>query len=266
MMDRTFSIQSNDQTNNDFAVEQSTYDSTIMTINRQNPFNNHHYHHHHRKKRLFFGHQLPSNYLLIKWILIIWLIGGIALYLLDIFLFRVSSTIQDIVNLPSDLIFLFAICNNFSLIIAILMELRPLLIVSIFVDCLLLVAIPALIVEVVPNLFTYASLMISIILSIYYGVLYMRYPLFYIDNTNHPYDNMMIGNRNRSNLPYDYFSTMTAAANSTHRFSFNSSPPPPQQQQQQRQQQPQSPLQSQQSTNECLTISGQLQPRRSCQF
>lgn len=238
-MNRTFSIQSNQVTG--AGVEQSYGSSTIMT-NRNN---------HHHCRRLFCC-ELPSNYLLIKYTLILWLIIGIVIYLLDIFLFHVSSSIKELINLPSDLIFLMAICNNFSLIISIVYELRPLLIISILIDCILLVAIPALIVEVGPNLLTYSSLMLSIILAIYYGVLYMRHPLFYIDNDDdHHYNVIMIGRDRSNNLPYDYLSTM---AEST-RFSFNSPPPPPSSSHRLQ------PLQS--STNDIISST---QPRLSCQF
>ncbi|XP_075679656.1 uncharacterized protein LOC142645941 [Dermatophagoides pteronyssinus] len=130
-------------------------------------------------------------------------------------------------------------------------------------------AIPALIVEVLPNLLTYSSIMISIILAIYYGVLYMNYryqppTLFSIDNNNNSYHHgiMMIGKYNRTNLPYDYLSQM---AESSRFNSVNYHPQPP----------PSTTLSSatqhhqpQPSATEYLNIfePSTLQPRRSCQF
>ena len=255
-MNRTFSIQSNDDDGG------GGCSSTIMTTT-----NNNNYHHSNQRK------SLSSNYIIIKFLLILWLIIGIILYLLDIFLFHVSSTIKDLINLPSDLIFLLAILNNFSLIISIVYELRSLLIVSIIFDCLLLVAIPALIVEVLPNLLTYSSIMISIILAIYYGVLYMNYryqppSLFSVDNNNNSYHHgiMMIGKYNRTNLPYDYLSQM-AESSRFNSVNYHPQPPPP----------PSSSTtlssttrhhQQQPSATEYLNIfePSTPQPRRSCQF
>lgn len=158
--------------------------------------------------------KIPGNNILLKWSLILWLVFGIVIYIMDILLF--TSTIKDLFRMPTDFIFLLAIINNISLIMAIFLKSCPVLIVSVLIDCILLVALPALIVEVAPNLLTYGSLMIAIILSIVYGVLYMQNPLQF-------YDYYSLSPANNSSLYPESLMTNTAQPRLSYAFTPSSS-------------------------------------------
>lgn len=109
----------------------------------------------------------------IKSILFVWLIIELLLYLID-YLLYVDSIQKKIFKFSNNFLLLFASINNLLLNISIVFELQFLLIVSILSQCILLVLIPSLIIDVVPNLLTYSSLIISIILSIVFSVLFLN--------------------------------------------------------------------------------------------
>ncbi len=118
-------------------------------------------------------HYYVSVKFLFRWLVMLWLSGGIIIYLINATR-SVRSVPPPILGLPWKVVYVLAIANHLSLIGAVFFDLGPLLIISTVLQCALLVALPTLIVDVVPNLLTYSVLLLSIVMLLCYGVLYMR--------------------------------------------------------------------------------------------
>lgn len=118
-------------------------------------------------------HFYVSTKLLFRWLLMLWLSGGIVIYLINATR-STRTAARSILGLPGKAVYVLAISNHLSLIGAVFFDLGPLLILSTALQCALLIALPALIVDVIPNLLTYGVLLLSIIMLLCYGVLYMR--------------------------------------------------------------------------------------------
>lgn len=118
-------------------------------------------------------HYYVSVKFLFRWLVMLWLSGGIIIYLINATR-SVRSVPPPILGLPWKAVYVLAIANHLSLIGAVFFDLGPLLILSTVLQCALLVALPTLIVDVVPNLLTYGVLLLSIVMLLCYGVLYMR--------------------------------------------------------------------------------------------
>lgn len=118
-------------------------------------------------------HYYVSVKFLFRWLVMLWLSGGIIIYLINATR-SVRSVPPPIFGLPWKAVYVLAISNHLSLIGAVFFDLGPVLILSTVLQCALLVALPTLIVDVVPNLLTYGVLLLSIVMLLCYGVLYMR--------------------------------------------------------------------------------------------
>lgn len=108
--------------------------------------------------------------IVLKWVLFFWILAGVIIYLLDATLYTTSG--HGLFRLSPPIIYSVAVANELLLAVCVVREYRLVIIVSILLQCCLLVAVPALIVSVVPSLLTYAFLLTTIIWSIVFSVLY----------------------------------------------------------------------------------------------
>jgi hypothetical protein len=109
------------------------------------------------------------KFFIIKLILIILNISIISLCVLDAALFTSHPALN--VKIPTIVVYLIAILNFIAAIIAIIRENIIILIITTSVSSLLLIIIPSMIIQVIPNLFTYFNLLVIIIVSIIYIVI-----------------------------------------------------------------------------------------------
>lgn len=104
-----------------------------------------------------------------KWLLLVWVLFGVLINIFDAHYF--SSTYNGPFGIPPFWIYFFSIVNELILSFSIVNDHHLLLIIAVLLQCVFLVAVPVLIVQVVPSLLTYTFLLSTIILSILFSVL-----------------------------------------------------------------------------------------------
>ena len=120
--------------------------------------------------------------LLFRWLLLLWLLGGIVIYILNGIHFTHPKV--RLFALPANVIYYVAICNHIALVGSVYFDIGLVLVCGTIFQCALMVAVPALIVAVVPSLLTYGYLLLCIVMLLCYGVLYMRNNVLETNNNN----------------------------------------------------------------------------------
>lgn len=110
--------------------------------------------------------------LVFRWLLLLWLASGVLIYLVNGI--QHDHTTVRLLGMAAWVVFCVAIANHLLLLGSVYFNFGPVLVGCTIFQCALMVAVPALIVDVVPSLLTYAYLLLSIVMLLCYGVLYMR--------------------------------------------------------------------------------------------
>lgn len=145
-----------------------------------------------------------------RYLLMVWIGFGIAIFLSNAVHHTRDSS--HLFGLPANIIYCIAIGNHLTLIGAIIFQISWLLIIATIIQCALLVAVPALVVNVMPTLLTYSYLLSTIIMLLCYGVLYMRPS----GTSNNPIDESRLDN-SRSGGSFQTFNSNTNNNNNNNR-------------------------------------------------